>query len=100
MSKKLYTTKEDDYIFAVVKDSEETLSKCFIALAEELDRSPQAIAQRWYKYLSNPESPYYRGTASLYIKRKKVGINRTNFKYSIEVRESWWTRVLRFLKLK
>lgn len=71
-----YTKEEDQIIFNAVNDNPHNLTKCFMALSTQLNRTPGGLSYRWYNVLSNPESPYYMGTVSITIGKRAISNNR------------------------
>ena len=55
-TKRKWTTKEDNLIIRTVKDSFYNLQEGFKKVAAKIKRTPQAVSQRWYRTLSNPNS--------------------------------------------
>lgn len=54
---KRWSEAEDSRLLRQVKAFPQNLNKCFLVVAEELDRTPSAVAGHWYTVLSKkPEA--------------------------------------------
>jgi len=45
---KKWTASEDEILLQSVKQSPQNLSRCFLSVAQNIDRSPSAVANHWY----------------------------------------------------
>lgn len=68
---KFYTKDEDTVILQCVSENVGNLTKAFKRAANQLERSPEAIAFSWYKHLRTSEVSFLT-----------VGVNTKNFNTS------------------
>ena len=57
--KRKWTTEEDELIFKTVRENFYNLQKGFKKLAAKINRTAEAVSQRWYSTLSNPKNKGY-----------------------------------------
>lgn len=88
-----WTVEEDERVFRQVKAFPQNLSKCFILLSEELDRTPSSIANHWYTKVSKDPKNLAFFTAS----EQHVSANRKNGEGK-ESSTNIWKRLCRILK--
>lgn len=69
-----WTEEEDKRLLQQVRVFPQNLSKCFIIVAEVLDRTPTACAARWYTKLSKDPS----NAIFLTVSAKHKTLNRKN----------------------
>lgn len=71
---KKWTPAEDSRLLRQVKAFPQNLNQCFIIVAEELERTPKAVSQHWYKVVSKkPEN-----IAFLTLSGAHKAVNRKN----------------------
>lgn len=106
-TRKRYTPEEDEAIFKAIQETPHNIKKCFMMLSLELEREPKSISNRWYNYLSNPESKHYMGTASFLIGRRTISINRKldyesmkthPVKVKVSIWKSIWNKIKSIIK--
>lgn len=69
-----WTAEEESRLFAQVKAFPQNLKRCFMLVAEDIDRTPAAVATHWYTVTS--KKPQYVGFVTVSGKHKSV--NRKN----------------------
>ena len=84
---------EDERLLRQVRAFPQNLHKCFIMVAEEIDRTPTAVQAHWYAVLSKKPEALCFFTAS----PKHVSKNRKNG-MGVESSNSIWRRLLRIIK--
>lgn len=96
MDNKVYTrwSKEEDRILLrQVSAFPQNLHNCFINVAEQINRSPEAVASHWYTRLSKSEDACAFGliTKNYYSKNRKNGVG-------VEIPHSIWNRFCNLIK--
>lgn len=88
-----WTREEDQRILRQVKAFPQNLSKCFMLVAEEIDRTPSAVANHWYTKVSkDPEALCFFTASPVHIsKNRKNGAG-------VESNGSIWRRLLRIIR--
>lgn len=88
-----WTQEEDERLLRQVEAFPQNLSKCFMVVAEEIGRSPQAVSAHWYTSLSKREDIMVFFTASHHhvAKNRKNGVG-------VESNESIWQRLCRVIQ--
>lgn len=89
---KRYTEDEDKYIISEVSKNFNNLSACFMSIAKELDRTPEAIHSRWYSKLSKQSKSFAT------IGYGKATINKKNSSNPTKVKKSIWLMILKLFK--
>ena len=94
MSKnRIWTSQEDATVVRYVKARPQNLHKCFVMVAEQIDRTPGAVASHWYTKLSKDPGNLCFFTAST----KHVSKNRKNGA-GVTTNRSIWRRLLSIIK--
>lgn len=88
-----WTEEEDKRLLQQVRIFPQNLSKCFMIVAEVIDRSPGAVANHWYTVLSKRPDVTCFFTAS----PKHIAKNRKNGK-GVESNKSIWKRLLSIIR--
>ena len=96
---KRYSKDEDKVILKHVKENSSNLTTAFKNAGLELDRSPRAIAQRWYNKLSKSNDVCFMcvGHRKTTLNRKSVRVETT--KNTIKNNESLFNKILKFFGL-
>lgn len=90
---KKWTRQEDERLLRQVRVFPQNLHKCFMVVAEELERTEGAVANHWYTKVSKDPANLCFFTAS----PKHVSKNRKNG-IGEKANMSIWRRFLRILK--
>ena len=90
---KKWTEEEDAILLNKVKTSSVNLAKCFLVLAEELQRSPKSVAHRWYTVVSKREGVCAFGV----ISSRHFSKNRKNGE-GVPITSSLWRRFLNLIR--
>ena len=90
---KKWTVEEDNILLQKVKEHPQNLSKCFVAVAERLDRSKYAVANHWYTQLSKRPDATCFFTAS----SKHLSKNRKNGE-GVQINRSIWQRLMQIIR--
>lgn len=93
MNYRRWTATEEEILKRYVRASPTNLAKCFIYVAEEIERSPTAVANHWYSKTSKDPNFWGFFTASA----QHVSKNRKNGE-GVESSNSIWNRLLRIVK--
>ena len=88
-----WTEEEDKRLLRQVRAFPQNLTRCFMIVAEELDRTPGSVANHWYTVVSKDPKNMCFFTAS----PKHVSKNRKNG-MGEESNLSIWKRFMRILK--
>ncbi len=88
-----WTVSEDELLLQQVKTMPQNLHKCFLAVAERIDRTPQAVANHWYTVVSKKPDSVCFFTAS----PKHVSRNRKNG-IGVESNRSIWQRLMSVIR--
>lgn len=97
-TKRRWTNDEEQVIIAKVRQHSNNLQRAFEEASEELGRTKDAVAFRWYSKLRNTEVVFMTISA----KRKSVNTKNTiqgKQDNSEEVQLSIWRRILNILGL-
>lgn len=98
-----WTAQEDKILVQAIKANPHNKAKAFKIAAKKLDRDSFSCKNRWYFYLSNPNSKYYVGCIFMTVSRKSALENRTTVtKYSKTepIKSNLWERIKAFFKRK
>lgn len=90
-----WTTEEERVLIDQVRVFPQNLTKCFLIVAETLDRTPTAVASHWYtKTSKNPEVMCFFTASPVHVsKNRKNGMGE-------ESSQSVWRRLLRVLGIR
>lgn len=90
---KKWTSQEDERLLRQVRTFPQNLTKCFLIVAEEIDRTPSAVASHWYTVLSKkPDSLSFFTASPVHVsKNRKNGMG-------VETNTSIWQRLLRIIR--
>lgn len=88
-----WTKEEDDRLLRQITAFPQNLNKCFFIVAEEIDRSPKAVAGHWYQKLSKRPDVMCFFIAS----QRHIARNRKNGT-GMPSNPSIWRRFLRVIK--
>jgi hypothetical protein len=88
-----WSVQEDSRLMRQVAAFPQNLAKCFTIVAEELDRTPSAVANHWYTKVSKDPMNVAFFTAS----QHHVSKNRKNGE-GIESNMNIWRRLMRIIK--
>lgn len=88
-----WTEEEDQLLLRQVRAFPQNLSKCFLMVAQNTDRTPQAVANHWYSIVSKRADALCFFTASSH----HVSKNRKNGK-GVECPRTIWHRFLSILR--
>lgn len=90
---KKWTDGEDALLFDRVRMSSTNLAKCFLVVADELQRSPKSVAHRWYTVVSKKEGLCAFGV----ISSQHFSKNRKNGE-GVPITSSLWRRFLNLIR--
>lgn len=90
---KRWTPQEDARLLKQVETFPQNLHRCFLIVAEEINRTPQAVQAHWYSSLSKKPHALCFFTAS----KHHVSKNRKNGA-GVETNTSIWRRFLNILR--
>lgn len=90
---KRWTEEEDAMLLRQVRAFPQNLSKCFLIVAQNTDRTKQAVANHWYSTVSKRPDVLCFFTAS----SSHISKNRKNGK-EIECPRNIWQRFLNILR--
>lgn len=102
-TKRRWTKEEDEILVQVIKDCPHNRSKAFNIAASILNRTVNAITQRWYNTLSNPESPKYTGCCFTMLGEASSLVNRSTITPKVipkDHKPSIWYRIKKLLGIK
>ena len=87
-----WTEQEETALLRHVKAFPQNLSRCFIMVSDEIDRTPGAVANHWYTVTSKkPENIAYMFLTPSYVNRnRKNGTGEAT-------PPSLWERVMSFI---
>lgn len=88
-----WTEEEDELLLRQVKAFPQNLSKCFLMVAQNVDRSKGAVAAHWYQTVSKRPDVVCFFTASSH----HVSKNRKNGE-GVTTNNSIWQRLLRVIR--
>ncbi len=89
---KKWTKEEERILLNQVRVFPQNLTKCFMIVSEQIDRSPGAVANHWYTKVSKDPDSLVFFTAS----QKHVSRNRKNGA-GVESNESIWKKLVRII---
>lgn len=95
-----WTKEEDETLVQVIKGHPHNRSEAFIIASSILNRTVSAITQRWYRVLSDPESPKYTGCCFTMLGEASSLVNRsviTPKVVPIDYKPSIWYRIKKLL---
>ncbi len=88
-----WTEEEDELLLQQVKNNPQNLSRCFLSVAQNIDRSQGAVANHWYQVVSKrPDTMCFFTASSKHFSR-----NRKNGK-GVEINRSIWQRFLNIIR--
>lgn len=90
---KKWTPEEDAVLIRKVEVFPHKMKYCFTLVAEEIGRTPGAVAYRWYNVVSKMPDVF----TSVAIRPHSMLKNRSRGE-GIEIRGSLWNRVLRIVR--
>lgn len=90
---KKWTASEDEILLQSVKQSPQNLSRCFLSVAQNIDRSPSAVANHWYTVVSKRPDTTCFFTAS----SKHLSKNRKNGA-GVKINRSIWQRFMQIIR--
>lgn len=90
---KRWTAAEDARLLRQVKAFPQNLNKCFIIVAEELERTDKAVAAHWYTKVSKDP----RNTCFFTASPKHISKNRKNGA-GVESNSSIWRRLMNIIR--
>ncbi len=93
MEKRRWTEEEEKLLLRQVRAFPQNLTKCFLMVAQNVDRTPGAVANHWYTVVSKRPDAVCFFTASA----KHVSKNRKNGK-GIESNGNIWRRLLAVIR--
>lgn len=93
MEKRKWTEEEEKLLLRQVRAFPQNLTKCFLMVAQNVDRTPGAVANHWYTVVSKRPDAVCFFTASA----KHVSKNRKNGK-GIESNGNIWRRLLAVIR--
>lgn len=88
-----WTEEEDRLLLRQVKAFPQNLSKCFLMVAQNIDRTPSAVAGHWYTVVSKRPDVTCFFTASAH----HVSKNRKNGK-GVHTNSNIWHRLLQVIR--
>ena len=90
---KKWTQQEDERLLRQVRTFPQNLTKCFLIVSEEINRTPSAVANHWYTVLSKkPDSLSFFTASPVHVsKNRKNGMG-------VETNTSIWQRLLRIIR--
>lgn len=93
-SPRKWTKEEDECLLRYLKHDATNLRACFLIVAEQVNRTPGAVAAHWYGHLSK------RPDVKMIIcaTHNSIAINRKNSR-GVESNSSIWNRLLRVIKI-
>lgn len=96
MSNKVYSRwskEEEDTLLRQVSAFPQNLHTCFIAVSEQIGRTPGAVANHWYSRTSKSPKAHAFGlmTQNYYSKNRKNGVG-------VEISHSVWNRFCNLIK--
>lgn len=88
-----WTEEEDNLLLRQVRAFPQNLNKCFLMVAQNIDRTPGAVANHWYTVVSKrPDSTCFFTASSKHVSR-----NRKNGK-GVESNNNIWHRLLNVIR--
>lgn len=102
MAKRKWTDEEDKIVVQAVQAKPQNLKKCFLTVASEIDRTPEAVHTRWYNAIRYTQEGR---EAMLTISSKTAFCGKNELDNSkvkpIKIRrKSFWKTLLTTLGLK
>ena len=93
-----WTEHEEEVLLSNVKQSPENLKEAFRKTGDEIGRSPNACATRWYSKVSYDTST--KGIAFAIFARNKYNVNRKNpsKRVSLRTQHTLWSSIIRYLQ--
>lgn len=88
-----WTRQEDERLKRQVRAFPQNLARCFMIVAEELDRTPLAVSNHWYTKVSkDPEFiGFFTASPVHIIKNRKNG-------QGVDIPRGFWGRFLRMIR--
>lgn len=89
-----WTKEEDDILLRYVMAGVGNLNFCFIAVAEQIGRTPCAVSAHWYSVLSKREDvwAFFNASSKCILRNRKNG-NVEN-KMGMPITQGFWKRLL------
>lgn len=88
-----WTEEEENLLIRQVRAFPQNLNKCFLMVAQNIDRTPSAVAGHWYTVVSKkPDSTCFFTASSKHVSR-----NRKNGK-GVESNSNIWHRLLNVIR--
>ena len=96
MKKSNWTKKEDELMIKELQKEGAylNLNKCFLSIAEKLDRSHRAVAAHYYTKLRKEGVIFITMSKNSVVPNTKVG----NYREDIKPEHSLWSKILKFFK--
>lgn len=88
-----WTEEEEELLLQSVKNNPQNLSRCFLSVAQNIDRTSGAVANHWYTVVSKKPDVTCFFTAS----SKHLSKNRKNGK-GVEINRSIWHRLMSVIR--
>lgn len=88
-----WTEEEDNLLLRQVRAFPQNLSKCFLMVAQNTDRTPGAVANHWYSVVSKRPNVVCFFTAS----SKHIAKNRKNGK-GVKSTPNIWRKLLAIIR--
>lgn len=93
---KRYDAKEDKIILNEIKKSPENLKRAFQKASNKIERTPAAIHQRWYQYLSKDEG--IGAVTFITLSSRKMLTNKKSESKQVPKKVTFWRRLCNLLK--
>ena len=88
-----WTASEDEILLQKVKEHPQNLTRCFLSVAQNIDRSPNAVANHWYQVVSKrPDTVCFFTASSRHFSR-----NRKNGD-GVQINRSIWQRFMQIIR--
>lgn len=93
MSRRKWTTEEEQVLISQVRNYPNNLSRAFRATGEEIGKSENAVRVQWYNHTRHSE------TIFMTVGAKNMNINSKNSSTAQPVQLPIWRRILKLLGL-
>ena len=88
-----WTEDEDNFLLQQVRNNPQNLSKCFLSVAQNIDRTAGAVANHWYSDVSKrPEVTCFFTASAKHLSR-----NRKNGA-GVTINRSIWQRLMSIIR--
>lgn len=95
MNRKKWENWEEKFIIKEVKKNPNNLQECFRICSVKLNRTPKAIAMRWYYHISKKNSSCFMILSSnAGVKNRK----NTNYKTKLTITRNIWNSIVKLFK--